>query len=213
MSQDLRNFLIGVGVAFLILFLIGTSIFGAMFLYQMGKNSTTTEVVTAVEKVGVTATEAKDAAIEAKNSANAAKNAAFEAMDAAIDTKDFVKEIAAKEPAVKVVRIKPDAPKKQDSQDQSAMIKSAVNDGLVDVKKSINDLGARMDRLDDGQARIEKRVGDIETRMNNIETDVNKMTSLSDINARISLGEEGYKKMKRQQMKEREDCSDLSGNK
>ncbi len=206
----MKYFLIGIGGAFAILLLLGMFAFSSMFVYHMGRISNTNEVVTAVEKVGVTANETKTAVVELKNGVDQLKVITEKNTTSINELKGSVEKIAAKEPVVKVIRIKPEAPKQDD---QSATIQKAVENGLTDVKKSINDLGARMDRLDDGQARIEKRVGNIETRMDKIETDVNKMTSLGDINARISLGEEGYKKMKEQQLKKTCPEKDLSGSK
>ncbi len=172
MSQDLRNFLIGIGVAFAIMIILGTFFFGSMLMYQMGKNNTANEVVTAVEKVGVTANETKTAVTDVKNGIDQLKTATEKNTAGINELKGSVEKIAAKEPVVKVVRIKPEVSKQDD---QSATIQKAVENGLTDVKKSINDLGARMDRLEDGQKQIGNRVERVEKKIEKVLTWKEKM--------------------------------------
>jgi len=211
MTQDAKNILIGIGITFTILFVLGMFFFGSIFMYQMGKNNTASEVVTAVEKVGVVVNETKTAVVEVKNSVDQLKVATEKNTTGINELKDSVEEISTQKPEVKVY-LKVPTPKQDPPQDQSVAIETAVSKGLAGTKEAVENLGKRMDKLEDGQGRIEKRVGDLETRIGYIETDVNKINDASDRMRRMLMGEKEYLKFKEKELQQK-DCNDLSGNK
>lgn len=215
MSADLRNFLIGLGVAFVIFFILGMFFFGSIFMYQMGKNNTASEVVTMVEKVGVVANETKSAVVEVKNSVDQLTTATKKNTAGINELKSSVEKIPtqAQKPEVKVY-VKVPTPK-QDPQDQNEKLIGQIGnmvDSKLDAKlKPVYD---KLENLSADQIEIKKQVKDLNTRFGYIETDVNKISGEQDRMKRMLMGEKEYMKMKEKQLQEQKNCDEnLSGNK
>jgi len=202
MNQDTKNILIGVGITFAILFVLGMFFFTSIFMYHIGTTKTTNEVVVAVEKVVVVANETKTAIVEVKNSVDQLK-AATEKNTAGInELKGSVEKIPTQKPEVKVY-VKVPTPK-QDPQDQNEKLIGQIGN-MVDSKLNarLKPISDQLENLKADQVEIKKQVKDINIRFGYIETDVNKISDDSDRLKRMLMGGEGYKKMKEKELQEK----------
>ncbi len=191
MSNDLKNFLIGVAVAFLFLFFLGFLIFSGLFVHHLGKVSTENQIASVqktVEKVVVTTN-----SMEKKLNEFAGE----------------IKTLAKKEPQVKVVHVQSPAPKPAPKNEENTSspltlndVRNVFNEGMGDLKKEMSELRSDMDDLKAGQKELGKEVENMNTRLQKIEN-VNQLSSNSEQALFMMFGKEKYNKLLEEREKQK----------
>lgn len=190
MSNDLKNFLIGVAVAFLFLFFLGFLIFSGLFVHHLGKVSTENQIASVQNMVVDTKKNTDEIGKEVeklKVDVADLNKKTDNAITMSAESKNFAETIAKKEPAVKVVYVKP--PKKEEKQNPSSFTPDDMSEA---VRKGTADLREGMEKLKKNQDELSKKLDDFEEETKNhfyaIEDSVNSILKWKNSTSYTVLG-------------------------